>query len=190
MHLLQDYQRYAHESRFVTSTTDTYLITRYLGEIPSYKLVENDLVYSFLDIGPLSRGHALVIPKCAPTPPLSIHVQLNHQPPDHSEKMHELPDEYLSATLPVAKQIALAVGADNYNILQVRVHLYPPYPNPGFTVSQNNGRLAHQEVNHVHFHVIPKPSASEDEGLVIGWPTHKVSQDDLKQLHEELLSKL
>ena len=42
----------------------------------------------------------------------------------------------------------------------------------------------------MHFHVIPKPSASDEEGLVIGWPTHKASQDDLKKLHEELLSKL
>ncbi|EKM49836.1 uncharacterized protein PHACADRAFT_265551 [Phanerochaete carnosa HHB-10118-sp] len=124
------------------------------GEIPSYKLVETDLVYSFLDIGPLSRGHALIIPKY------------------HAEKMHETPDEYLSATLPVAKKIALAIGADDYNVLQ------------------NNGKLAHQEVNHVHFHVIPKPSESDDEGLVIGWPTHKVPQEDLKKLHEEILLKL
>ena len=36
--------------------------------------------------------------------------------------MHELPDEYLSATLPVAKKIALSLGAENYNILQVRTH--------------------------------------------------------------------
>lgn len=124
------------------------------GEIPSYKLVENDLVFSFLDIGPLSKGHALIIPKY------------------HAVKMHELPDEYLAATLPVAKKIALALGAENYNILQ------------------NNGRIAHQEVDHVHFHVIPKPRASDEEGLVIGWPSQKPSQDELKSLHQELLTKL
>ena len=39
---------------------------------------------------------------------------------DHAEKMHELPDEYLAATLPIAKKLALAIGAENYNILQVR----------------------------------------------------------------------
>lgn len=33
--------------------------------------------------------------------------------------MHELPDENLADILPVAKKIALAVGAENYNILQV-----------------------------------------------------------------------
>ncbi|KAA1472240.1 HIT-like protein [Dentipellis sp. KUC8613] len=124
------------------------------GDIPSFKLVETDLSFSFLDIGPLSKGHALVIPK------------------HHTAKMHELPDEYLADALPIAKKIALALGAENYNILQ------------------NNGRIAHQEVDHVHFHIIPKPSASDDEGLVIGWPTQKPSMDDLKKLHEELKQKL
>jgi len=33
------------------------------GEIPSYKVAENDRYYAFLDISPLSEGHTLVIPK-------------------------------------------------------------------------------------------------------------------------------
>lgn len=33
------------------------------GEIPSYKVAENDDYYAFLDIAPMSKGHALVIPK-------------------------------------------------------------------------------------------------------------------------------
>ena len=55
---------------------------------------------------------------------------------------------------------------------------------------QNNGKIAHQEVPHVHFHVIPKPSESDTEGLVIGWPAQKPSQDELKELHKTLLAKL
>lgn len=35
-----------------------------VGEIPSFKLVETELSYSFLDIGPLSKGHSVIIPKC------------------------------------------------------------------------------------------------------------------------------
>jgi histidine triad (HIT) family protein len=35
------------------------------GEIPSYKLAEDDRYYAFLDINPLAKGHALVIPKQA-----------------------------------------------------------------------------------------------------------------------------
>ena len=33
------------------------------GEIPSYKVAENDDFYAFLDIAPLAKGHTLVIPK-------------------------------------------------------------------------------------------------------------------------------
>ena len=33
------------------------------GEIPSYKIAENDKFYAFLDINPLAKGHTLVIPK-------------------------------------------------------------------------------------------------------------------------------
>jgi hypothetical protein len=40
--------------------------------------------------------------------------------PDHAEKLHDLPDEYLAVALPIAKKIAIAQGAENYNILQVR----------------------------------------------------------------------
>ncbi|KAK2465276.1 hypothetical protein APHAL10511_002630 [Amanita phalloides] len=124
------------------------------GEIPSFRLIETELSYSFLDIGPLSRGHALVIPKY------------------HAEKLHELPENHLSDILPIAKKIAVAQNLENYNILQ------------------NNGTIAHQVVPHVHFHVIPKPTSSDEEGLVIGWPTQTVDKDELKRLQEELLGKL
>lgn len=33
------------------------------GEIPSYKIAENDNYYAFLDINPLAEGHTLVVPK-------------------------------------------------------------------------------------------------------------------------------
>ena len=75
------------------------------------KLYETDKSYAFLDIGPCSPGHSLVIPKY------------------HAAKMHELPDEYLQDILPIAKKVAIATGAPEYNILQ------------------NNGRLAHQVVD-------------------------------------------
>ncbi|KAI0299711.1 HIT-like domain-containing protein [Multifurca ochricompacta] len=124
------------------------------GIIPSFKLIETDLSYAFLDINPLSKGHALVIPKY------------------HAEKVHELPDEFLADALPIAKKIAIAQGAENYNILQ------------------NNGRIAHQLVDHVHFHVIPKPSKSDEEGLVIGWPQQSPSTDELAVVYAELKGKL
>ena len=40
------------------------LFTRIInGEIPSYKVAEDDRYYAFLDINPLKAGHTLVIPK-------------------------------------------------------------------------------------------------------------------------------
>ncbi|KAJ5217404.1 HIT domain protein [Penicillium chermesinum] len=117
------------------------------GDIPSFKLFESDKVFAFLDIQPLSRGHALVIPKF------------------HGAKLTDLPDEDLLEILPVAKKIAIASGASDFNILQ------------------NNGRIAHQVVDH-----IPKPN--ETEGLGIGWPAQATDMDKLKALHEELKSKI
>ncbi|KAF4970382.1 hypothetical protein FSARC_2575 [Fusarium sarcochroum] len=122
------------------------------GEIPSMKLFESDKTLAFLDIGPLSKGHALVIPK------------------HHGAKLTDIPDDHLSEVLPVLKKIANATGATNYNILQ------------------NNGRLAHQEVDHVHFHIIPKPN--ETEGLGIGWPTKQADMEALKAYCEEIKSKI
>ncbi|KGO73422.1 Histidine triad (HIT) protein [Penicillium italicum] len=122
------------------------------GEIPSFKLFESDKVFAFLDIQPLSRGHALVIPKF------------------HGVKLTDIPDEDLLEILPVAKRIAKASGAEDFNILQ------------------NNGRIAHQVVDHVHFHMIPKPN--EKEGMTIGWPGQETDMAKLKALHEEIKSKM
>jgi histidine triad (HIT) family protein len=47
-----------------------------------------------------------------------------------------------------------------------------------FNVLQNNGRLAHQAVDHVHFHIIPKPS--EAQGLGVGWPAAKLDHEAAK----------
>ncbi|KPI43038.1 Hit family protein 1 [Cyphellophora attinorum] len=122
------------------------------GEIPSLKLFESSSVFAFLDIQPLSRGHALVIPK------------------HHAPTLTTLPDEHLSEILPVVKKLAIASGAENFNVLQ------------------NNGRIAHQQVDHVHFHMIPKPN--EKEGLGVGWPAGATDMEKLKELHQEMQAKL
>jgi len=124
------------------------------GDIPCFKLLETGSALAFLDINPLSNGHALIIPKY------------------HAEKIHELPDQYTTDILPIAKKIAIAQDLENYNILQ------------------NNGRIAHQEVPHVHFHVIPKPSLGEEEGLAIGWPAKSVDKGELGKTLEEIKARL
>ncbi|KAK4131495.1 HIT-domain-containing protein [Trichocladium antarcticum] len=122
------------------------------GDIPCFKLFESDKTLAFLDINPLSRGHALVIPKF------------------HGEKLTDIPDEHLAEILPIAKRLVVATGAEEYNILQ------------------NNGRGAHQEVGHVHFHMIPKPNAKE--GLGISWPQQPTDMDKIKALFDEVKPKV
>lgn len=108
--------------------------------------------------------------------------------------MHELPDESLTDLLTIAKRIALAQGLVNYNILQVWSVRPIGSAMLTFCVSrtQNNGRIAHQEVNHVHFHVIPKPSESDEEGpgLVIDWLAQSADMVKLKALQDAIVSRL
>lgn len=61
------------------------------GEIPSYKIAENEKFFAFLDIFPLREGHVLVVPKM------------------ETDKLFDLPDAYLSEMLLFAKPIALAI---------------------------------------------------------------------------------
>ncbi len=61
------------------------------GQIPSYKIAENEKFFAFLDIFPLVTGHVLVIPK--------IEV----------DKFFDVPDDYLSEMLVFAKPIAQAI---------------------------------------------------------------------------------
>lgn len=61
------------------------------GEIPSYKIAENEKCFAFLDIFPLVKGHTLVIPK--------IEV----------DNLFDLPQDYLSELLVFAQPIAKAI---------------------------------------------------------------------------------
>ncbi len=74
------------------------------GEIPSFKVYEDDLVLAYLDINPFSEGHTLVIPKA------------------HSEGLLDTSDETLAALLARVKKVAEHLKAtlpcDGFNILQ------------------------------------------------------------------------
>jgi histidine triad (HIT) family protein len=61
------------------------------GEIPSYKIAENERFFAFLDIFPLREGHTLVVPK------LEV------------DRFFDVPDDYLAQILLFAKPIALAI---------------------------------------------------------------------------------
>lgn len=61
------------------------------GEIPSYKIAENEHFFAFLDIFPLAEGHVLVVPK------------------QETDRFFDLDEHYLSEILLFAKPIAKAI---------------------------------------------------------------------------------
>lgn len=83
------------------------------GDIPSFKLVDTEKTYAFLDIGPLAKGHSLVIPKC-PFTLFLFGTSLTGVVPDHGEKLTDIPDEDLLEVLKHCKAIAKAGGFENY----------------------------------------------------------------------------
>jgi histidine triad (HIT) family protein len=73
------------------------------GQIPCFKIYEDEHVLAFLDVGPVSDGHTLVVPK------------------EHCTKVHNCSAESLSAVVAVLPKItgavSAAIGADGYNVL-------------------------------------------------------------------------
>lgn len=100
------------------------------GEIPCAKIYEDDQVLSFVDIGPINPGHALVLPKA------------------HYATLLDTPEDVLQACIAVSRKVARAVfkavGADGLNLLQnnyraagqlvehVHFHLIPRHKGDGF----------------------------------------------------------
>ena len=74
------------------------------GEIPCHKIHEDEHVLAFLDVGPLSEGHVLVIPR------------------ERKAELHELSDDSAAAigrVLPrICRAVMQATGAPAYNVLQ------------------------------------------------------------------------
>ena len=64
------------------------------GEIPSYKIAEDERYYAFLDINPLTKGHTLVVPK------------------QETDYLFDLDDEILSGMICFAKRVAANIKAN------------------------------------------------------------------------------
>lgn len=64
------------------------------GEIPSYKVAEDERFYAFLDINPLKKGHTLVIPKL---------------PEPEADYIFALDDKTIADMMVFAKRVALAI---------------------------------------------------------------------------------
>ena len=85
------------------SNQDCIFCKMVAGQIPVTKIYEDEVALAFLDIGPLSDGHTLVIPK------------------QHFEKLHECPAEILgqvaSCLGKIARSVTKSVNSDGYNLL-------------------------------------------------------------------------
>lgn len=88
------------------------------GEIPSYKVAENDRFYAFLDISPLQKGHTLVVPK------------------QEEDYIFDLTDEAYTELMLFSKQVARAIKKSvdcrkvgiaviGLEVPHVHVHLVP-----------------------------------------------------------------
>lgn len=109
--------------------TDCIFCKIVAGDIPSTKVYEDDHVLAFMDIGPLVRGHTLVIPKA------------------HHNPLADTPDDVLARVIAVVRLVARAqqegLGADGVNIHQangavagqvvphLHFHVVPRFANDG-----------------------------------------------------------
>jgi histidine triad (HIT) family protein len=115
------------------------------GEIPSHKVYEDEHVYAFLDIGPQSQGHTLVVPK------------------ESKAQLDELSDDAAAAigrVLPrLCRAVMKATGAAAYNILQnngaragqsvfhVHFHIVPRFDDAGLSFEWKPGNLDQEKAN-------------------------------------------
>jgi len=108
------------------------------GEIPSYKIAENDRFFAFLDINPLSKGHTLVVPK------------------QETDYLFDLDDTLLAEMIVFAKQIACgikqAIPCTRVGVMVVglevphaHIHLIPIQKESDMSLSNPRLKLSKEE---------------------------------------------
>lgn len=125
------------------------------GDIPAELVLTDDTCVALMDIGPLSEGHALLIPR------------------EHYVTVDEMPPETAAAMLrhlpALVRAVQAATGCEGVNVLQ------------------NNGRVAHQVVPHVHFHVIPR---DQGDAFEFNWPAGSYPEGRMSELAEQIRANL
>ena len=135
------------------------------GEIPSHSVYEDERVKVFLDIGPVSRGHTLVIPKA------------------HVERLEDLDAEDGAAIGRILPRVGAAVlhasGAEDYNVLQ----------NNGEAAGQAVFHV-HFHVIPRHSGTARDPADSGSEGLPFSWPARSLEDEEGEALAETMRQQL
>ena len=117
------------------------------GEIPSKTLYEDDDFRVILDLGPATKGHALILPK------------------EHYANLYELPDETAAKVMQLAKKMATQMteklGCDGFNLVQnngevagqtvfhFHLHLIPRYENDGQKIGWKPGAPSQEELEEI-----------------------------------------
>ena len=114
--------------------------------------------------------HVLVFLDIAPLSPGHTLV-IPKEPAETLDALSDAAAAAVGRVLPrLCKAVMRATGCEAYNVLQ------------------NNGKGAHQEVMHVHFHIIPKPHPKA--GLGVGWPAQPLDQEGAGALAKRIASGL
>ena len=119
------------------------------GEIPSYKIAEDEKFFAFLDIFPLREGHVLVVPK--------IEV----------DDLFDLPNEYLSGILQFAQPIAKAIEKSfrcnrcgisviGLDVPHAHIHLIPINSSNDLNFTQHKGKASDEQLKKVQQKILSK----------------------------------
>ena len=122
------------------------------GEIPSKTLYEDEEFRVILDLGPATKGHALILPK------------------DHYRNLFELPDEKAEKVIVLAKKMALQMReklhCDGFNLVQnneetagqtvfhFHMHLIPRYENDGQIIGWKPGKPENEELEAIRKEIV------------------------------------
>ncbi len=117
------------------------------GEIPSKTVEENDMFRVVLDVGPATKGHALILPK------------------EHYANLYELPEDVAAEALKLAKKVALKMKdrlqCDGVNLVQnneeaagqtvfhFHMHVIPRYKEDGQAIGWKPGQVTSEELEAV-----------------------------------------
>lgn len=106
------------------------------GEIPCAKVFESDSVLAFLDISPVNKGHALVIPK-------DHYPTMFDIPVSHAEELHAALQSVGRGVMLATKADGLNLGMNNYKaagqlVAHAHYHLIPRFEGDGLTLWSQN----------------------------------------------------
>lgn len=112
------------------------------GEIPCYKVAEDERYFAFLDINPMTKGHTLVIPKC------------------EEDYLFNLDDDTYAGLMLFAKKVAVAIGATipckrvgvavmGMEVPHTHVHLIPITKESDMIISNPKLTLSAQEMTEI-----------------------------------------